>query len=485
MSKAGYISEAQFISIDTTKKGELWRQVYDEIREKILDGRLRPGDRIMSSRMLADIMGISRVTVLKAFEQLKVEGYINQKTGFGTFISSDIPDYAIQITPGSSHNKEELEDTIPPATSFGKFYPGVPDIDNFPFEKWSRVTSRVVRSLPVSLFNSYDCQGYLPLRDLLAAHLREYRGLSIAAQDIVITSSINDSLTKLFHSLFKKGDIIWVDDPGYGVTLRLFRNLGLNVRSLDLQGDYINLPEAKSKLPRAIYLTPSHQYPLGNSLPLEKRLKLIEFAMKHGVYLIEDDYDSVYRFREKPIRALHALNKGQHTIYLGSMSKILFLGLRISFMVIPASCNKAVLEYQRTSSKGLSVLEQAILAEFMAKGYFDQHIRKTRALYDRKYNLMVTVLQQHLSDFIDIEPTHTGIHFVCLFKKEWDDVNFVSFALKRGFALVALSSLYIDRSKVKRGIVIGYGNVPERIIQEEARKLAQCFLSFVRSIDAI
>ncbi len=477
MPKSKFLSSSGDFQISNSEKVPIWRKLYDEIRDGIVNGRLQPGDRLMSTRTMAEQLGISRVTVLKAFDQLQIEGYLNHQVGSGTYVNRDLPDHILQILTNDSAIDEETSYEGESVTSFGKFYPGVPDIDEFPFEKWSRITTNVVRNLPASTFNSYHSLGYPPLRNEISKHLRKYRGLSVTADQILITSGITDSLSKVILSLFDRGDVIWMGDPTYGSARDLFMGLGLQVKPLDLQSDRIISPAVngvKDK-PSAIYVTPSHQYPLGGSLSIDKRLQLIEIAKKYDAYIIEDDYDSVYRFTGAPLRALHGLSKNQPTIYLGTMSKILFLGLRISFIVLPASKSSTVFKYQKLTNKGLATLDQAILAEFMRKGHLDQHIRKMRMIYASRNNTMVHEFRDFFSNHMYVMKTNTGIHFVAVFNDDLDDVGFVDYAKSKGFHMIPLSSLYINKQKSRKGLVIGYGNASEKMIRSEVKLLSNYF----------
>ncbi len=474
MAKSRYSSSA--ISLEEGH-GPLWRRLYDEIREAIIQGRLQPGDRLMSTRSFAEASGCSRVTVLKAFEQLKIEGYLSQKVGSGTFVNEGIPDQILQVLGQKGEVSKDMRVGEKLDDHFGKFYPGLPDMEEFPFEKWSRVSTSVVRNLPGSSFNQYDRQGFMDLRMEIARHLRKYRGLSVTGDDILITQGITDSLEKMVHSLFRPGDVIWVEDPCYAPARDLFLGLGIEIRPLDLQADPLVFPDVNSEadVPKAIYLTPSHQYPLGGSLSVDKRLQLIEQAEALGALVVEDDYDSVYRFHDAPLRALHGLSSAVSTLYLGSMSKMLFVGLRISFMVLPPAIKATILKYQGLTNKGQSIIEQAILSRFMKKGFLDQHIRKMRLVYAERYKLLLKELKARFASHITVLAATTGIHFVCLFNENLDDQAFVAYVKPKGYHLIALSSLYINEANQRPGFVMGYGNVPTKMIPREMESFAKHF----------
>jgi GntR family transcriptional regulator / MocR family aminotransferase len=473
----------EFINFEIDKDSEelLWMQVYNGIRKLIISGEISPGDQLLSTRAMAARFGISRVTVSNAYEQLHIEGYLTGSSGSGTYVSENVPDNILQILTSDSVKTQKKEVEPAEYKSHGSFARGIPDVYEFPFGKWGKIAAHTMKNMPLSAFNESNTQGHKNLRLQISHYLKVSRGIQTSHQNIIITSSVKHSLSLIFAEILQEGDVVWIEEPGFENAKSLFEKYKVKIVPIPVDKDGIDLkPYYGQKLPKFIYVTPSHQYPLGYTLSLRRRLELIKLAKSCGALILEDDYDSEFRYFGKPIRALHGLDQSESTIYLGNFNKILFHGLRISFLVAPLDLVNKLLIHKEIDSRGNPIYDQAILSEFMQLGYLNQHIRKMRIHYLNKYTILRDAISEHLIEYLDIITTNTGIQFVCALNQNIDDVLFVKYANSYGFDFKPLSITYFNSDKAISGLILGLGTVRINFIEREIIKLKEVFEEYLK-----
>ncbi|GAA3928704.1 PLP-dependent aminotransferase family protein [Litoribacillus peritrichatus] len=443
-------------------------------------------------------MSVSRNTVNAALDQLKSEGYLESKPGSGCFISEHLPETYLtaQKVSRSSAGEHSLERVnkqhrrlqlsafsqalgavpIKQQVENGSFEAGVPDLKAFPTKRWAQIIHH--QSQRSSLMGYDNPQGYLPLREVLADYLRTSRGVDCNACEIVITAGAQQASNLALQVLLDQGDSVYVEDPGYiGFRKAVQANggqvIGLPVSSQGLDLDF--LPKAPSG--KVMYITPTHQYPMGGIMPLGNRMKLLQWAADHGVWVLEDDYDSEYHYEHKPIAAIQGLGLKEQVLYIGSFSKVMFPGLRLGYLVVPERLVDACVKAKNFMSGHSPILEQAATAEFIQSGLFIRHLRQMRVLYQDKHNEMLRACKTHLADFMTAIYTGAGMHLVLVFKgalqdNHTSDVKVVEAMALRGIQGGALSSYYVEKHR-ENGLVLGFSNTNVADIERGVLRIRQ------------
>ena len=475
MAKSSPEISLTFIKLDANAAKPLYRQICQQIREAVLNGMLKHGDRMPATRMLAKDLQISRNSVVQAFEQLTLEGYLNSKTGAGTYICEQMTGAVVKtkrvklVVPVPDENTERFTPAVN-IPEHGKYvikdcgFEGVvpfltsPSFENFPFAVWSKIASGIYRDID-ALHLGYDHgQGYLPLREELAGHLRINRSINCTADQIVIVNGSRQALHLLTEMFLKKGDQCWVEDPGYaGIKSAISRFKGVicpvPVTEKGIDVDYATLHYPKAKM---AYITPSHQFPLGITMPLMERMKLLQHAEKSGMLIIEDDYDSEFRYNGRPLPALKGLDKRGHVFYAGTFSKVLFPALRIGYVVMPTAEMAQQLSFIKAiTDRQNPVIDQAILCEFIRQGHFARHLRRMRNLYKKNQDELVLLLKKHLGNDIVIDAGDAGMHFIVHFPDENHAAAIRKYANAEKLTLIPVEDLSIQ-FKVKNSFLMGF-----------------------------
>lgn len=487
----------QCVQLDSSASVPLYRQLYRDLREAILSSKLLPEMRLPSTRALADELEISRNTVLEAYEQLVAEGYLESRVGSGTYVAQELPEELLRVR-GQSHLTALSEDApersaeASPLSARGElltdielssfradeqpraFRPGLPALDAFPIEKWSRLTSRRWRSLPGSMLGYRRSTGYPPLREAIAAYLQESRGVHCSSEQVIIVSGTQQAITLTAHVLLDPGDPAWIEDPGYPRAQGAFRWAGAQTVPVPLDDEGLALDRARSGETdaRLAYVTPSHQYPLGMTMSLPRRLELLDWAETSDAWILEDDYDSEYRYEGRPIAALQGLDDAGRVIYVGSFSKVLFPALRLGYLVVPESLVDPFSAAKSLVGRCPPLAPQMVVTDFLEEGHFERHLRRMRTLYAKRQSILIEALNEEAGTQLDVSSDEAGLHLTVFLNGGLDD-QVVSSALQDRDLVAPPLSFYSSRSLDRDGLVLGYAAISESDIRDEIDRLGE------------
>ena len=463
------------------------RQIYQAIRKAILSQTLPVGLQLPSSRDLARDIAVSRNTVTYAYEQLLAEGYLETRTGAGTFVADTTPDQLSQmLAPNPSLTDPSGQSELSArgaaltrqagvsALQWGAFMPGVPDVTLFPNKVWSRLQNKYWRRSQAELLTYGQGGGYLPLREAIAEYLRMARSVNCNANQVLITTGIHQSLDIVVKLLGETDDTAWVEDPCYWGTRSVLNSLGIESIpiAVDQEGMRMRLANLRQP-PRFICTTPSHQYPLGTVMSLSRRRMLLEYAAAHRVWIIEDDYDSEFRYGSRPLASLQGMDTQDRVLYMGTFSKTLFPGLRIGFLVVPEALAGAFATGIAELYRGSQVFLQAVLADFMKEGHFASHIRRMRMLYGERLQLLQAAIARNFGDKILITGGEAGLHLALMFADRCDDLKISEEAGRIGIIARPLSRYYMNPKTARTGLLLGYASVPSDQIGPTFDRLAE------------
>jgi GntR family transcriptional regulator/MocR family aminotransferase len=466
----------------------LYRQIYEAIRMAILSGEFGPGKRLAATRALARELGVSRITVLNAYEQLFAEGYLDGKGGAGTFVAAELPDNLLK-TETIKRLKQERTDAPLRLSSFGeklavkdvgsirawtiaKFQPfqnGLTAVDKFPFEIWSRIAARVHRNPSREVLGYGDPQGYLPLREAIAAHLRSARGVNCTAEQVIITSGAQQALDLTARIFLSEKDSVLIEDPCYQEARSAFAAIGANIIPVPVDAEGLNLAAAKQKA-KLIYVTPSHQYPLGVTMTLPRRLALLEWARTRNAWIIEDDYNSEFRYAGRPLASLQGLDQGGRVIYVGTFSKTIFPSMRIGCAVVPPDLVGIFTAARALNDTHSSLIDQAILTEFIGDGHFARHVRRMRTLYEERQQTLIAECEKNLAGLLDVRKADAGMHVVGWLPEGVNDKAISGKAAEQNLKLAPISA-YSAKKLSRGGLILGYTAFEKNQIKEGVKKL--------------
>lgn len=460
----------------------LHRQLYEAMRRAILDGKLAAGDRLPSSRELTQDLRLSRNTVMAALNQLGVEGYLVSRVGSGTYVNESVPRANAGRRTGAApaRGTRLSRRGTALATTFNAtqlevqpFTPGIADFSAFPVALWQRLQNKHWRmTYPEMLDYSY-AGGHAPLRRAVADYLRVFRSVPLDVEQVIITSGTQQSLELCAQLLADHGDTVWMEDPSYWGAVKAFLATGLNSHAVPVDPQGMAPTSADEKQPpRIIYTTPSHQYPTGAVMSLARRQLLLEIARRHDAWILEDDYDSEFRFSGPPLSSLAGLDQDERVLYMGSFSKVLYPGLKLGYLVVPrrlaASFKQAHYDLNRPGQMPL----QAALAEFIELGHFASSLRRARHSYAQRRQCLLESLQPCLGDDARITGAEQGLHLCLQLPTDVDDRALALRLGESGLTVRPLSAYCLER-KDARGLVIGYGYAPLAAIEQHGPMLAQ------------
>jgi GntR family transcriptional regulator/MocR family aminotransferase len=483
------------IALDGGARTTLQRQLYEGLRGAILAGRLAPGRRLPSTRSLAKDLAVSRNTVAAVFGQLVAEGYAEARVGSGTIVTRALPQNLIHVSsPHGSDNGRGTPRSRPVISRRGRslskaragsgftalrpFRPGWPALDQFPLDLWWRLAARIGRRLGRHLLGYGEAAGYEPLRKAIAEYLAVSRGVRCTEEQVVVTSGSQQGLFVAAQVLLDPGDTVWVEDPAYPGTRSALQAAGARLVAIPVDADGIDVRfgESRVRVPRLVAVTPSHQYPVGVTMTLARRLELLRAARRWHAWILEDDYDSEFRYSSRPIPALQGLDTDNRVIYLGTFSKTLFPALRLGYAVVPSHLLDTFTAARSVLDVHSPLLEQAVLAEFITAGYFERHLRRMRNLYEERQRVFVTEARRHLAGLLELVPSGAGLQCVGWLAPGLDEQ-----AVKRAAAAhdveVTPVSAFATRRLARPGLLLSFGGFDPSQIRAGMQRLAAALKS--------
>lgn len=470
----------------------LYQQVYEQLRNAILAGNIAPGTRLPATRAIARELAISRNTVVSAFDQLLAEGYIESRVGDGSYVSRALPDdllraqapAQVSVPPTfgrSASQRGSLLATTPvnrqrAAIATNAFRPGLPALELFPFETWARIAAASWRTADPALLGYSDPQGYSPLREAIAAYLGASRGVHCTAEEVIITSGSQQGLDLAVRVLLDPGDQVWFEDPGYIGARGACLAAGAQIVPVPIDDAGLDVDAGIARAPHArlAYITPSHQYPTGVTMSLARRLALIEWARSNGAWLVEDDYDSEFRYTGRPLPALQGLDTNRRTIYIGTFSKVLLPALRLGYLVVPRHLVTTFANARALADRSSPAIDQAILAEFIRAGHFARHIRRMRKVYAERQSVLLAAAERFLRGRIELAPAETGMHLIGWLPPGADDETIAERAARYGVVVSPLTHYAIEPLP-RPGLMLGYAAVSPEAITDAVRRLAEAW----------
>lgn len=466
----------------------LHRRLYAQLRSLIYDGALPAGAALPSSRSLASQLGVSRNTVNAAYDQLANEGYMSTRRGACAVVadlSRETRQPAARERAGAQRLTEFSErgrlmmrqpnhSSVPGRASF---HPGTPDVGRFPFSVWRRLLVRRMHAGGDDLWGYHNITGFPQLRSAIARYLRTSRGVRCDAGQVVVTTGAQASLDLLARLVLAPGDRVWMEEPGYLGAQSAFLAAGAELLPLRVSEDGWQFERGPETPPRLIYLTPSCQFPLGTVMRMEQRMRVLDIARQHGAWIIEDDFDSEYRFRGQPIPAMQGVDDDERTIYVGTFSKTLFPALRIGFMVLPEPLGDAIRGAIGITGQFPPLSLQATLADFIEEGHFARHMSRMRRLYAQRLETFCAVCSDELGQWLRPLACHTGIQTTWLLNADLNDVELVAMATAGGVHVVSLSSHY-RHGAGRSGLIMGYAALDERAMRSGLARLRRIFSEF-------
>jgi GntR family transcriptional regulator/MocR family aminotransferase len=469
-----------------------YQQIYAALRQKILTGQLAPRQRLPSTRALAQSLGVSRATATQSYDQLLSEGYLQTVVGSGTYVGDQLPE-ALLHAPGTEPVPSESPSSLmlsaygqrlaevaagpgPEPNTPISFRYGRPALDQVPLGIWRQLLSRHCRRANW-LDYATDPMGYEPLRQAIATYLTQARAVQCHPNQILIINGTQQALSLATQLLVSPGDTVALEEPSYLSARRIFASQGAKLHPILVNGEGMDVDTlARLTDPiRLVYVTPSHQFPTGAVLSLPRRLALLAWAQRQGALILEDDYDSEYRYGGRPIPALQGLGSGQSVLYLGTFSKVLFPSLRIGYMVLPLALVPIFSRAKWLADRQVPTLEQAVLADFIAEGHLERHIRRMRSLYDQRRQAMVTALQTYFGARATILGENAGLHMMVRFQTTIPDADLIARAEQVGVGLISAAPQYLGDSPGHE-FIFSYTELDEGAIATGMKKLASIII---------
>jgi len=465
-------------------RGPLFRQLYLGLREAILSGACASGEKLPSTRDLAEQLGISRTVVLLAYDQLLAEGFAVGRAGSGTYVSSGVfvsrptrPEVSIQprlSSFGSTAAAAWSAVNLPPRRmgSFRHdFAYGRSDLEIFPFEMWRRILLRCARKASVSELDYGPACGNLKLREAICAHLRRSRAVVSDPSRVIVVNGSQQALDLIARVLIERGDRVVIEDPSYQGTREVLRAAGAHMLPVAVDRDGLNT----AKLPpnaRIAFVTPSHQFPSGVILSLARRLGLLDWAKRENAVIVEDDYDGEFRYEGQPIESLQGLDREGRVIYIGTFSRTVFSALRIGYLIAPKALVPAFTAAKWLSDRHTATLEQQTLAEFITSGMYERYLRSVRRRNAARRQALLDSINKYLGGRVEVTGDGAGAHVVLWPKRQVEEESVIRAAAARGVGIYGISSYFLLKAK-RPGILLGYSRMRESEIREGIRRLSE------------
>ena len=471
------------LALDRAAETPLCRQLYQSLRSQILEGRLPPRARLPATRELARDLEVSRNTVLAAYDALLAEGYLDSRTGSGTSVAELPAQPALRkqgrekralprlSSRGLLMATQRVDQTIPDHVAF---HPGYPEIATFPFGVWARLLAANMRDVREDVFGYHLVSGHPRLRRALAEYLAASRGVKCDPEQVVVVTGAQAALDLLGRTLMDSGDHFWIEEPGYLGARSAFLGAGGLAVPLPVGANGWQIEDGCRPPPRLVFVTPSCQWPLGLLMPMETRLRLLQIAEAHDAWIIEDDYDSEYRFRGYPIPCMQGLDESGRVIYVGTLSKTMFPALRVAYLVVPPKLVQGFTTALSITGQYPSMLLQIALADFIGQGFFTMHLRRMRRLYAVRQRRFIAMCRDRLGRWLTVSEADTGMQVVGRFKQPFDDGEVLAVARRHGVDFSRMSQHYHD-SPPRHGMFLGYAGVNERQMHRGIERLRLVF----------
>jgi GntR family transcriptional regulator / MocR family aminotransferase len=495
------------IEIDHASPVPLYRQVYAHLRAAILDGRLLADSRLPSTRTLSRDLRVSRGTIILAYDQLEAEGYVEGTQGAATRVRGTLPDSATRAAhaaPSASSHADPSHEAPPFAGRVSRlgqvvaevplamahvvgrapraFRAGVPAVDVFPVETWGRLLARRWRRSTAAMLAYGDPFGFRPLREAIAHYVVAARGVRCDAEQVVVVAGSQQGIDLAARVLLDPGHAVWLEDPGYFGARGALLAAGARLVPVPVDESGLDVAAGRAAAPdaRMAHVTPSRQLPLGMTMSLARRLALLEWAAGAGAWVFEDDYDSEFRYASQPLSALQGLDAHGCVVYAGTFSKVMFPAMRLGYIVVPHAALDAFRALRIFTDYHSPYLEQAVMADFMAEGHFERHIRRMRAVYAERQAALLAAARAHLSEWLTVVPADAGLTLVGWLPEAWDDRAVARAAADAEIDVLPISAFCLQR-RLAPGLLLGYSGVRSDELEAGARRLAAVLRAYARS----
>jgi GntR family transcriptional regulator / MocR family aminotransferase len=473
------------LTIPLSARGEpLFRQVYLRLRDSILSGALHSGEKLPSTRDLAEQLEISRTVVLLAYDQLVAEGFATGRRGSGTYVSdgvragraarSESPVKVRLSRFGSSAAAALARMNYPQPRADSLRYDfayGRSDLEKFPFEMWRRILLRRARMASVRRLDYGPAEGNVELREAICAHLRRSRAVACDSSQVIVVNGSQQALDLIARVLISRGDSVAMEDPGYQGMREVLRAAGARLLPITVDREGLN----PAKIPasaRVIFVTPSHQFPTGAILPLPRRLALLEWAKSRNAVIVEDDYDGEFRYEGQPLESLQGLDREGRVIYIGTFSRTVFSALRIGYLIAPKGLVAAFTAAKWLCDRHTATLEQETLAEFISSGMYERYLRRVRQRNAARRDALLGAIRTHIGDRVEVSGDGAGAHVVLWLRNRVGEEEVIAGAASRGVRVYGVSGYYLKKP-VRAGIMLGYSRMSEAQIREGIRRLGE------------
>lgn len=463
-----------------------YRWLYAALRGAILEGRLRPGARLPATRDLAAQYGLSRGTIVSAFDQLEAEGYVEGSVGSGTYVSTVLPDELLKAPRASRAHLPVHREAKRALSGYAKrldleqhwdvrgplaFRTDLPAVDLFPIALWTQISARRHRRMSTQLLVGSEPLGYRPLRNAIADYLTASRGVKCQPEQIAIVSGVQDALDLVARLVLDPGDRVCMEEPGYQGAVRLFESVGAKVSSVTLDEQGMKVPQKRFGDAKLVYVTPAHQFPIGMTMSLPRRLELLEWARCTGALVFEDDYDGEYRYAGHPVPSLQGLDTSGNVLFFGTFNKVLFPSLRLGYLVMPVDLVPYVAAAISVTRRHARLVDQAVLSDFITEGHFGRHLRRMRRVYAERLSVLLESAREHLGGLLEISPIEAGLQTFGWLAEGIASDDAAAAAAKRGIDVTPLSRH--SRTPMQRqGVQLGFAAVDEKAIRKGVRELA-------------
>jgi len=481
-----FIQLLRFEKSPARGKKSLYRNLSDSIQSAVHSGRISPGAQLPASRYLAQALSVSRSTIINAYEQLIAEGIAESKPGDGTYIKSNLRtekasgarvDNSLAVLSNRGVSFTKL-DTLLDAENHSLFLPGLTDLSRFPDRYWKTLTNRYAhRHLGTSLSQQH-LGGYQPLRESIVKHLRVSRNIECEADQILIHNGLQQAASLIFNLLCDRNDTLMVEDPGYPGIKSAALMAGLSIKDLALDSSGATIPNDPAKI---VYVTPSHQFPMGINMTLNRRKEFVEFARSNNTWIIEDDYDTEFPLGSKPIPALKGLDTSERIIYSGTFSKVLANYIRVSYLVVPHQIKNAMRQAAKHFALEVPFVLQATIADYISEGYFYRHIRNMRAIYSEKQSFISKLITKEFKGIGQLHGGESGLHMTIEIDKRLDDKKICREASKYAMGCRPLSEFC--STDTRRGVVLGFGYGNSTQIENAIKRLSTIVQQHLKRVD--